>query len=546
MFSHQTIANTILATILATSSVAALDVVSITPAGGALNQSVHSSVSVTFDQPLDQASVTASSSRFHAFGRWSGPAPGSITFSPDGRTAILNPTDPFFPGEQVFIVIANTITDDKGDPLRAAGYSFSFWTHARRAPMQFTAIDTISTRTVPGQATQAYGGIASDLNNDGFSDLTIVQEITADLRVFLNRADHTGLFNDFTQPTFPVGNRASPSEPADFNMDGEIDICVANIDDDTVSVLFGNGDGTFTRSQTLPAGDGPRGIAVLDFDGDGDLDIANTNANSSDYSLFTNRGDGTFSSARFFEAGGNAEWSMAAADMTEDGITDLIIGARNSARVIVLAGNGDGTFDFVSSTPCGGSTWIIVFGDVNGDGHQDIASINSFSSNVGILLGDGSGQLTLDNTYSSGAFSIATDLGDLDGDGDLDLTTSSFSSSNWRIYTNDGSGRFTPVETVDAPNAGSCTLVHDFDNDGDNDLSLIDEIADVVILYENSGKAIDDDFDGNGVVNLADFADFDACINAEILTPDCEVFDTNNDQVITFADFRRFQTSFSP
>ncbi|MCH7578351.1 MAG: VCBS repeat-containing protein, partial [Chloroflexi bacterium] len=67
----------------------------------------------------------------------------------------------------------------------------------------------------------------------------------ADLRVFLNQADGTGSFDDFLQPTFPVNDRASPSEPADFNHDGNTDICVANINTDSVSILLGNGDGTY-------------------------------------------------------------------------------------------------------------------------------------------------------------------------------------------------------------------------------------------------------------------------------------------------------------
>lgn len=525
--------------------VQALEVLATSPVGSALNQSVHTTISVTFDGPVRPQSITDDNRRFFAYGRWSGHATGTLTFSHADQTVTLTPDEPFFAGETVFVVLSNAVTGVDGVPLRSAGYSFTFWTHARRAPMAFNTIGVMSSRDASGQHTQAYGGIASDLNNDGWSDVTIVNEITADLRVFLNRADDSGLFQPFIQPTFPVGNRASPSEPADFNEDGEVDICVANIDDDTVSVLFGNGDGTFTPSQTIPVGNAPRGITVLDFDGDGDLDVANTNANSSQMSLMTNLGNGLFAAPVFFEGGGSGEWSLAAADMNKDGIMDLVVGARGSQRMIVQLGNGDGTFSLASSTFCGGQTWMIALGDVNGDGFDDVATANSFTNNGAIMLGDGAGGLGAAQTYPVGAFPLATDLGDLDGDGDLDWTTSSFSAGEWQVFTNDSTGVYTTLEVVQAPAAGSCTLVHDFDNDGDNDLSFIDEIADVVVLRENSGKAVFGDFDGDGRVDLSDFAQFLVCVDLAPIPPDCEVFDADGDQNVDFADFVLFQITFT-
>jgi len=127
--------------------------------------------------------------------------------------------------------------------------------------------------------------LATDLDGDHFLDITTVNEVTADLRVFMSRGDFSGQFHDFNRPPSPVNNRASPSEPADFNADGIPDICVANIDTSTVSILLGIGDGTFAPQQQVAVGGGPRGIAVLDADGDGDMDIVNTNSASSNLSL---------------------------------------------------------------------------------------------------------------------------------------------------------------------------------------------------------------------------------------------------------------------
>ncbi len=526
---------------LSTVNTLALNVVSTVPPLNALNQSVHTRISVTFDQPINPETVTAGVERFFAGGRWSGPVAGSKVFSNGNRTVTLIPDERLFAGEMVFVNLSDAIETTGGERLRKGGYSFSFWTHVRRAPMEFSVIDTLVVRTTPQQPTQAYGGIASDLNNDGYSDVTIVNEITEDLRTFLNTADGSGLMQPFIQPPASVGDRASPSEPADFNHDGEIDICVANIDDDTLSVLFGNGDGTFTPAQTIPVGDAPRGITVLDANGDGWLDIASTNSGTgSTWSLMLNNGDGSFG-LPVHRNGGTAEWSMAAADMNNDGLTDVVVGYRTDQRIETWLSDGSGGFTAAGSTLCGGRTWMIAIGDVNADGFVDVATGNSTSATAAILINNGDGTFAPARVHNVGAFTIATDLGDLDGDGDLDWTTASFSSSQWEIFTNDGSGTFAPFDVVAAPNAGSCTLIHDFDNDGDADLSLIDEIADVVFLYENSGKALPSDFDGNGSVDLSDFQKYLDCAAEGNISVDCEVFDADLDRDVDFADFVAFQ-----
>ncbi len=476
----------VLVSIASAPAMGQLTVTSVEPAARSLTAPVGSTVVVHFDRALDPATVVDGS--FWAFGRWSGTATGVITLTDGDATMVLTPDEPFFAGEQVMVILSHDIEAADGSPLRAEGYSFQFWTRASPADMNFSLIDTLTTQTTPGVDTIAYGGIASDVNGDGYSDITIVNEESADLRVFLNRADGTGLLHDFIKPTFPVNDRASPSEPADFNHDGIVDICVANINTATVSILLGNGDGTFGPQQEVSVGSDPRGIAVLDVDGDGDVDIVNTNFGSNNMSLLINDGSGVFGSATFFEGGGTGEWALAAVDMNEDGLLDLVTGARSSQRILVNTNDGDGTFTFVSSTSSGGSVWMIACGDLNGDGHEDVTTANSSSHNGAILLGDGAGSLGAPDTHPTDPFPIATDVGDLDGDGDLDWVTSSF-SGNWFIFKNDGAGAFSFDQEIPSPEAASCCLMTDLDNDGDLDLALVDEIADVVILMDNVGSA---------------------------------------------------------
>lgn len=462
-------------------------VVSVSPAARFTRAPVQTSIVVTFDKPIKPESIVPLQT-FWAFGKWSGNAVGDITLIDGGQTVILNPDYNFSAGEQVMVILSHDIEATDGTKLRAGGYSYQFWTQANSANMEFVQTDSMTTRTIPSQTSRAYGGIASDLNGDRFLDMTIVNEDTADLRVFMNRADASGLFHPFTQPTFGVGPQASPSEPSDFNRDGKTDICVANINDQSVSILLGNGDGTYQPQQRVVVGFQPRGIAVMDFDGDGDTDIVNTNFGSNNMSRLTNNGSGVFSAPGFFDAGGTGEWALSSADMNGDGLLDLVVGTQSGTpanrRVIVDVADGAGGFVFHSSQAADGNVWVLNTGDLNRDGADDVALANSSTNRGTILLNTGTGTLGLPTSYGTDPFTLSSDLGDLNGDGNLDWVTSSY-QGDWRVFTNNGNGTFAFAMEFNAPTAASCALLFDFDNDRDLDIALIDELDDVVILMRN-------------------------------------------------------------
>ena len=462
----------------------ALEIVSVEPAPHARSAEAGSPVVVRFGRPVRPDSVGPRS--LWAFGRWSGAAPADYRFSDGNRTVTMVPRRPFAAGETVTVYVSHDATADDATRLRPAGFSWQFWTRAGRSRLAFENAASFSTRTRPSEPTRAYGGVASDLNVDGFLDLTLVNEDTADLRVFLNRGDGTGLFHDFLRPPAPVGRRASPSESSDFDRDGRVDLAVANIDVDTVSILLGNGDGSFGPTRNVGVGRTPRGLAVLDGDGDGDVDVVTANTGSGTLSLLVNDGQGRFSPFSTLDAGSEGEWAVASADMNADGILDLVVGAQGSQQVVVMAGNGDGSFRRVSSEGSGGRVWMLATGDVDGNGTEDVTVANSQSGNVAVLLGDGRGSLRRSQTLPVGLFPLASDLGDLDGDGDLDWVVSS-NRGGWQVLRNEGGGGFILERLIGAPAAASCALLFDSDGDGDLDIALVDEDADQVILLRNLG-----------------------------------------------------------
>jgi hypothetical protein len=470
-----------------------LSVTAVSPARNAIHIARDTAVTIDFDRALDRATITDSS--FWVWGRSRGKMNGTLTFANGDTRLSFTPQQAFFPGEVVFVQLARTVAGSDGSPLPQGGHAFQFTTRAGTSARRLTRIQSRSVLTGSSE-TVLYGGAFPDLNRDGWIDYVGVNEVSADLRVMLNTADGSGLLGPVLLPPRQVGSIASPSEAVDFDRDGLIDMTTGNRGAGTVSVVLGNGDGTFRPQQAIATGSTTNGVAALDFDGDADLDLAAAVNGSNNLRVLTNNGSGVFAASASVEAGANGEWGLAAGDMNNDGVIDLVVGAQVAQRIIVLLGNGNGGFARAAAAPAtgydaGGNTWMIALGDVNGDGNLDVSTINGASGNGGFLLGNGDGTLRAIALTNLGGFGVATDLGDLDGDGDLDwVTSTTFNAPRWTIFVNDGNGTFSPDQTIPATQVASCASLYDFDNDGDLDLALADEFEDEVLLYRNGGNTI--------------------------------------------------------
>ncbi|MGK0279873.1 MAG: hypothetical protein ACI9RU_002653, partial [Litorivivens sp.] len=234
------------------------------------------------------------------------------------------------------------------------------------------------------------------------------------------------------------------------------------------------------------ASSGVRGLTLLDMNADGYTDIVTASRNGDNIGLFVNNGDGTIADPEFIDTGSTAETAAAAGDFNSDGVMDIAIATYTGSEIFILLGDGQGNFTIGEGFPVNSNPWMIGIGDVNGDGNLDVASANAGGANVSIHFGDGLGGLGAPTYYSTGDFPLAIDLGDLDGDGDLDFISSNYFSVNFTLYENMGDGTYLNPRTYDAYGAGSCAIFHDRNNDGIMDMTCIDEIDDLVLLYDNS------------------------------------------------------------
>lgn len=478
----------------------------------------NTQIIIDFNEAVDITTVDNIS--FRVFGHWSGPASGSFSFENFNQKIRFIPDDQFFAGELITVNLSRNITDSAGDSL-TGGYCFSFWIKTAPGTLDLTLTQIIPIRLDGESQIQSYGSYGGDLNGDGWSDLAIPNEISNDIRVFLN--DKTGNYTSFAITPIPGGDSPSTNDGGDFNNDGIIDYAVGNGHNDQLTCLIGVGNGGFLGAQNYTAASSVRGLAILDLNSDGYDDIITANRLAGNISIFINRKDGTFNPAVNIDAGGSSETSCVAADANNDGFTDLFVGAYSSNEIILLLGDGNGNLTFSSKTACGGTPWMLAVGDVNGDGNVDVVCANSFSSNAGVLFGDGEGGLLPRVTYPTGFFALAIDLGDIDGDGDLDMVTSNYSSATWTIYENNGSGVFINPRTLNSSRSGSCATLHDRDNDGDLDLAGIDEIDDLLFIFTNYVSCCDlpGDFDNNNKIDIVDLTSHVSYMFKEGIPPGC-------------------------
>jgi hypothetical protein len=307
----------------------------------------------------------------------------------------------------------------------------------------------------------------------------------------------------FAPPTFAAGTSPHAQAVGDFNGDGKADLAVASPSSNTMSVLLGNGDGTFQPRTDYATGTSPWGVAVGDFNGDGKADVAVVNKGAHSVSVLLGNGDGTFQ-PRTDIALALTPVALTVGDFNGDGKADLAVATENATTddMTLLLGNGNGTFQAPVTTvtdtlPLGAVQFIgggqssIARADFNGDGHLDLVVVNNkdvivhggrFGGLVGqsapgtasVLLGNGDGTFQAPrNSALGGVIATAVAVGDFNIDGRPDFAASSDVALS--VFMNVGSGNFSSSNASFAPGfsiPGGILAAGDFNGDGATDLAV--------------------------------------------------------------------------
>jgi len=330
--------------------------------------------------------------------------------------------------------------------------------------------------------------IIADFNGDGKSDLAVANY--ADNTVSILLGIPGGTFAP--QKTYATGTSPTGLATADFNGDGKLDLAVVNYQANTVSVLLGNGDGTFQTHTDYATGNHPFAVVAADFNGDGkiDLAIANQNltiGNADTVSILLGNGDGSFAPQTTVAVGAQPIW-LASGDFNGDGKVDLITSNIGDGTVTVLLSNGDGTFtriDSASGLFPGPNRSVLTVGDFNGDGKLD-AVVSSESAQLFLLLGNGDGSfqapVVIPNSLVGGiTFVLASDF---NHDGKLDLL-----QQGTVVLLGNGDGTFQPpvASPLGVTTSAASFAAADFNGDGALDLVATDSNLNSVDVFLGNG-----------------------------------------------------------
>ncbi|MFC1481987.1 FG-GAP-like repeat-containing protein [Candidatus Neomarinimicrobiota bacterium] len=453
-------------------------IVSTFPAQNALHLPLDGAISVTFDIPMNGASID--NTTFVVHGSQTGRLNGIYSYNPDDSTATFTPVNPFKVGEQVSVTLTTAVQSAAGDML-VSPYTWSFTGEVLGGNGTFAAATNYSVGSYP------YSVAAADLDGDGAVDLVAHNGNSHDVSVLLNNGDGTFKpavnYSVGTGPTFVI--------IADLDGDDTPDLAVSNGTSGNISVLLGNGNGTFATAVPYGAGSTPWSLDAADLDGDADVDLVAANSASANLSVLLNDGTGTFASAVNYQVGLDPRL-VQAADLNGDGTLDLAVTNSGDGNVSVLLGSGTGTFAAAANHPAGSAPWSLEVIDLNVDGDLDLVTANSGSGNLSVLLGGGDGTFATPVNYGAGSRPYSVIASDLDGDGDSDLAAANFLTNNVSVLANNGDGTFATTMNYGVGTGTYCVTAVDLDGDGDNDLAVANATSNNVSVLLNTGEPIDE------------------------------------------------------
>jgi len=335
----------------------------------------------------------------------------------------------------------------------------------------------------------------ADVNKDGNVDILVANGGSGKLSIYLG--DGKGGFSQPNGSPFSAGQNPTDLATGDFNGDGSLDIAIANHGVKLVTVLLGNRKGQFSFAPGSPfnveSNPHPHGMAVADFNGDKKLDIAIDSWAENKLLVMFGNGDGTFQTPGIkLDVGRMPYQRLRTADFNEDGNPDIVTPNFEGASVSVLFGDGRGNFtrkDFaVPPDPFG-----IAIADLNGDHHLDIAiahysgqGTDPSKNGLSVLFGDGRGNfsLAMGSPFSVGHYPGTLAAGDLNGDGIADIVVPNYQDGTLTIYLCGRNGitpaSYSPIRVGHTPDG---VAIADLNHDGKGDIVVAEEEDnDVLVL----------------------------------------------------------------
>ena len=243
----------------------------------------------------------------------------------------------------------------------------------------------------------------------------------------------------------------------------------------------------FYKFDVMSVGKGPAHLLTTDLNLDGEPDLVSTNAKNNTLTLLFGKGDGSFHAGLKIKVAIEPTMSTVG-DVNRDGIPDLLVNSRGSERFLVFLGKGNGKFMRPLSTKTGKVPLNIILGDYNEDGNLDAAVTLTFDK-MELYLGTGDGYFKKGRNYLTGSRSFSGVTEDFNEDGHLDiaLAASSSSASSVRLFLGNGDGTFEKPKKLAEQLVPIALVASDMNDDGKTDLVFAAGQGDNMYLLTSNG-----------------------------------------------------------
>jgi hypothetical protein len=335
--------------------------------------------------------------------------------------------------------------------------------------------------------------VVADFDNDGNLDIACTDFYRGEVSILLGNGNGT-----FQAPIKFSAPSAIALAVGDFNNDGLPDLVVVEFGGTGTGALgmfLGTGNGHFRNSANYNVGIQPYSVAVGDFDGDGKLDVAvadsNQNNKRGDVRVFMGTGKGTLKPPTIYPVKG-APFGIAARDLNGDSFPDLAVTQETAGSVAVLLNDGTGKFLApVSYSAGGGEVVDVKVADLRSNGDQDLVVAN-LSRGMVVLLNNGNGTFGKPTIYVATCHNCqgpeACVAADFNLDGNLNVACATNIDDSYFFY-GDGAGKFgsaIPINDTINLNGGYSIAAGDFNNDKAPDLAIPIELKGKVAIMLNT------------------------------------------------------------
>ena len=332
-----------------------------------------------------------------------------------------------------------------------------------------------------------------DVNHDSYPDIVACNYLSQDVTV--NLGNGHGIFGLKIRSLVS----ATPFGLAmgDWNNDTHLDVATVNDNPgstpDNISILRGNGSGSFSNLTQITVGIAPTSILTSDFNADGKADLVVVNSGSNTIQVWRGDGLGGFTLNTTLSPGaGTTPVSATAADLNADGRPDLVVACKDAGNLRVYLANTTGGFNTPSTLTPGFGPRAVLVDDINKDAKPDLLVAMSQVSGVGelaVMIGNGTGGFGTPTVTSTGPSPTVLTSADFNKDGNLDIATASLTGNELSILETTATGVFVVAGKVTLASGSFPTaiVVADFNRDGKPDVAATSEGANQVAVARGDG-----------------------------------------------------------